>query len=214
MLLALLLQVVSGTSASAAIVSQLSGGGTLDSSAIAGGVDFILDWDDLGPIVLQVELEMSDFDQLELDAASGGLGDLYFAGLQFNQSGQDWTDFRIELVGGPTFSRVEDIFPAPDAVELSAGNANALLRFDSPIESGPRTNPLTRLELGAANSRLDPVNPGDPLDWRISIDGLSPGSTFQVRLSPGVIPEPATLPVWAVLAGLGFFGRRRRSRRR
>jgi hypothetical protein len=128
-----------------------------------------------------------------------------FSAFLVNSSPIDWLNFRIALIGGPTFAFVGDLVPETSVaiVSLSGNLMSAILSFD-PLEFAGFT-------VG------NPLEPGDPLDWLLDLNGLGPGDSFQMRLDfsdTALVPEPGSgFLLGAGLTALVSLRLRRRLRR-
>jgi hypothetical protein len=195
---AMALALVGSGAAEAAVIGpgSLFNGNVVSDFSEPNEIDFDADFLSVDPIILEILLDDDD------DA-----DELAFSAFVFNSTPQDWTDFHITLLGGPTFASIGEFQPETSLlfqiIESPDGTAVEIL-FD-PAEFAGFT-------LGNA---FDPV---DPLDWFIDLNGLSSGEGFQMRLQPRTsvngAPEPASL----FLLGAGWMAlalvrRHRRPRR-
>ncbi|WP_169977746.1 PEP-CTERM sorting domain-containing protein [Tautonia rosea] len=159
-------------------------------------LDIDVDWLSTQPVLLDVLLGPNDTDST-----------IFFSGFHLNLTGLPWSGFSVELEGGATWELgdTNDWQIIPGATgglsSRSFSSTRAQMSFNPAIE------PFDALVLGDAGGPIDP-----DLDWRIALNGLGSGDSFQIRLSAIPIPEPSSLALTATsaLAGLGLLWNRRR----
>ncbi|MEW4566901.1 PEP-CTERM sorting domain-containing protein [Tautonia sp. JC769] len=159
-------------------------------------LDIDVDWYAMQPVLLDVLLGPDDTDPT-----------LSFSGFHLNLTGLPWSGFIVALEGAATWELGD-----PDNWQIIPGATGGLsLRSFSPtralVSFNPTIEPFDALVLGDAGGPIDPI-----LDWRIALNGLASGDSFQIRLYP--IPEPSSLALTATgaVAGLGLLWKRRRRR--
>lgn len=182
--LALLLGGVTAALAVSVTVMNDNGNDVFDFSE-DNSLDFDIDWNNNLPVWLQVALGPNDTSPIA------------FSGRHFNITGVAWSDFHLELTGGPTWAEVNAIDPPP--VNAMVTDPAVWLFFAPPIpEAG-------ELLLGA----LFGITPG--VDWFINLNGLTPGQQFEIHLQPSPVPEPSTLALFSLgCIGLALYYQQRR----
>jgi hypothetical protein len=157
-------------------------------------LDIDVDWYTMQPVLLDVLLGPDDTDPT-----------IFFSGFHLNLTDLRWSSFYVELEGGATWELGDT-----DNWQIIPGTTGGLsLRSFSPtralVSFNPTIEPFDALVLGDAGGPIDP-----DLDWRIALNGLGPGDSFQIRLYP--IPEPSSLALTGMgsVAGLGLLWKRRR----
>lgn len=182
--LALLLGGVTAALAVSVTVMNDNGNDVFDFSE-DNSLDVDIDWNNNLPVWLQVALGSNDTSPIA------------FSGRHFNITGVVWSDFHIELTGGPTWAEVNAIDPPP--VDAMVTDLAVWLFFAPPIPDAGE------LLLGA----LFGINPG--VDWFINLNGLTPGQQFEIHLQPSPVPEPSTLALCSIgCIGLALSYRQRR----
>jgi len=160
--------------------SVLGGNDAVDFSE-PGELDFDAEYFLTTPILLDVLLEAGD-----------SMPELAFSAFFFNSSPEDWTGFRITLLGGPTFASVGDVVPETSpffSVAIRPDETSALISFfDFPEFSG--------FTLGHPTDFPDDI--ADGLDWYLAMNGLGPGDRFAVELRATAAPEPGLFALLGV----------------
>lgn len=173
--------------------------------------NFVTDFS--GDSELDVDIIWNNFDPVWLEAVlePGDVGPWAFSGFQHNLTGQDWTDFHIDLEGGPTWGEVNLIESNGAIPVVGVMVDGGSVWLDPIVPAHPAidiaSNALA-LTFGEPDGDIDPG-----VDWFINLNGPPiPGTTFTIHYQPtSTIPEPVTAMLG--LMGLGALGLAMRRRR-